>query len=84
MLSVCYSIYLYVIAMWLALFEIQIEGKYGWAEKLPCWRPRANSFLYQTYRKLMNHKDLTGYHLGINGLILLFLHIPFFANSDLT
>lgn len=82
MLSVCYSIYLYVVIMVLALFEIQIEGKYGWAEKLPCWRPRSDSFLDRIYRRLMNDKILTGYHLSLNGLILVFLHIPFFANPD--
>ena len=82
MLSVCYSVYLYVIAMMLALLEIQIEGKDGWAKKLPCWRPRYNSFLARIWRKIMNNKDLTGYHLSINGLILVFLHIPFFAGSD--
>jgi len=37
-------VYFYIIAIFLAILEIQIEGKHGWAEKLPTWRPRPGSF----------------------------------------
>ena len=56
--------------MWLALvhasWEIQIEGKDGWARELPCWR--LNVF----FRKLLGGKALTGYHTW---MMLLFLTI---------
>ena len=52
--------------------EIQIEGKYGFAEKLPTWRIR-----WQWYAWFSNGKILTGYHLYLNLLLLLFFHTPF-------
>jgi len=33
------SIYLFVVALVLAFLEVQIEGKHGWASKLPTWKP---------------------------------------------
>ena len=34
------SVYMYLIVLVLALLEIQIEGQYPWAEKLPTWRKK--------------------------------------------
>lgn len=84
LLSISYSIYLYVIAMALALLEIQIEGPYGWAEKLPCWRTRPDSFLAKIFGKLMNGKLLTGYHISINSFMVIILHLPFFVGIHWT
>ncbi len=74
-MSLIYSIfltggYLFIIASVLAFLEIQIEGKAGWAEKLPTWKwdsPRL--------RKLLG-KPITGYHVWFNAMLLLFLHLP--------
>ena len=63
-------VYYYVVAMVLAQLEIQIEGPYGWAERLPTWRwdtPGVRKWL---------GKPVTGYHLWLNLFILLFLHLP--------
>ena len=62
--------YFFLIAFVLAHLEIQIEGPHGWAEKLPTWRwdsPRVRRWF---------GKPVTGYHLCLLTLILLFLHVP--------
>ena len=46
------SVYMYLIVLVLALLEIQIEGQYPWAEKLPTWRKKIKGF----------NKDISGYH----------------------
>ena len=55
-----------------ALLEIQIEGKHGWAEKLPTWRieNRLTQIVY-------NKRPLTGYHLYLQIFLLVFVHMPF-------
>ncbi len=63
---------LIVFLVWLAfvhaMWEIQIEGKSGWARELPCWR--LNVF----FRKLLGGKALTGYHTWMMFLFLTFFH----------
>jgi hypothetical protein len=62
--------YFFAIAFVLAQLEIQIEGEHGWAAKLPTWR-------WQTPRVLRwVGKPVTGYHVFLMLLILLFLHLP--------
>lgn len=55
----------------LAKLEIHIEGGAGWAENLPTWRWGPEWFL-----NLSNGKPVTGYHVYMNLLLLLFLHYP--------
>lgn len=75
---VFYFIYTILVAFVLAMWEIQIEGKDGWAAKLPCWR--------KSKGKLVNLLGLpiTGYlvFLIINFLIL--VHLPVFFASQWT
>lgn len=68
-------IYFFILA--LAILEIQIEGPNGWAAKLPTWRAKEGSWPDKFFKKVMNQKDLTGYHLALNLFLLLFLHWPF-------
>jgi len=49
-------LYFYLIGLFLALLEIEIEGPSGWAKNLPT--KRIKLFWYQKAGK-----DLTGYHL---------------------
>ncbi len=70
------AIYLFICALVLAYLEVQIEGQHGWAAKLPTWRPNGKWFA-KLYRKVMGGKELTGYHLGVFGFVLLFLHYPY-------
>lgn len=69
--------YLFVMAIALALLEIQVEGEHGWAKRLPTWRPHRRHWLARTFRRVMSGKDLTGYHLAIFGFVLLMFHLPY-------
>lgn len=64
--------FIFVVSVLTALLEIQIEGKFGFAEKLPTWKVR-----WAWYRSFSNGKILTGYHLYLNLLLLLFFHTGF-------
>jgi len=75
-----HAIYLFIAALVLAYLEVQIEGRDGWAAKLPTWRG-GERWDARLYRTLMGGKDLTGYHLGVFGMVLLFLHYPFLAGT---
>lgn len=63
----------------MAVLEIQIEGKYGWAEKLPTRRPDSSKWYSKIYKLIMCGKDLTGYHLSVLTLVLIFFHYPYFT-----
>jgi hypothetical protein len=65
--------YTVVAAMVFALWEIQIEGKNGWAKNLPCWKIQKNWVV-----KLMGGRPLTGYHLYMIVFLILIIHFPFF------
>jgi hypothetical protein len=54
------------------LLEIQIEGKHGWAAKLPCWR-KEKGFIV----KLFGGRPLTGYHTYMVIFVFLMFHFPF-------
>lgn len=60
-----------------ALLEIQIEGKNGWAAKLPTWR------LKNPFKRFINWPYLTGYHLYLNLLFIFILQLPFFLGLSL-
>lgn len=70
-------LFLFGIAAALAVFEIQIEGASGWAEKLPCWRATPDSWQQKIYGALMNDKPCDGFHLSELVLLLLVFHLPF-------
>jgi len=72
-----YLLFLTLISSEFALLEIQIEGKHGWAQKLP-----TKLYNGSWWKKLFAGKAPTGYHLI---LMLLFLptifHLPFFFTT---
>jgi len=68
------SAYMYLIVLVLALLEIQIEGQYPWAEKLPTWRKKIKGF----------NKDISGYHFFLATFVLLLFHLPFVFGLELT
>lgn len=72
-----FLVYLFIIAVVLAVLEIQIEGAHGWAEKLPTWRPGEHNILNRVFRMLAHGKDITGYHLALHIMLFLFFHMPF-------
>lgn len=62
--------YFFAICVALAQLEIQIEGKYGWAEKLPTWRWQP------PWLKRVASRPITGYHVYLTLFMLLLLHLP--------
>jgi hypothetical protein len=72
-LLIRYFVFCLAAATLLALLEIQIEGRYGWAEKLPTWRFRIK--LVDLLPGLQG--EFTGYHLYFFISVLALLHIPF-------
>lgn len=72
-LIIKYFIFSFISAVLLSLFEIQTEGKHGWAEKLPTWKFES---------KILNmlpglRGPVTGYHIYLFTMILFLVHIPF-------
>ncbi len=69
--SLVFSIYLFVIAIILAYFEVQIEGPNGWASALPTWKTVDPDLTW-----IFGGRPVTGYHVSLNLLLLSFLHWP--------
>ena len=63
-----------------AKMEIEIEGKHGWAEKLPTWRIEKHLLLDIFY----GGRPLTGYHVWAFSFVFLSFHLPFFWNVPWT
>ncbi len=57
-----------------AMFEIQVEGKDGWAKNLPAWKVHN-----RVTRILFGRQPLTGYHFWFVMTLLCFLQAPFFV-----
>jgi hypothetical protein len=68
--------FMVLLAFILALWEIQIEGKDGWAAKAPCWRIKKKWVV-----RLTGGRPLTGYHVFMTLFILATLHLPLFFVS---
>lgn len=64
--------YSVILSILLAIWEIQIEGTKGWAEKLPCWK-KTTGFIPE---KIIG-APLTGYHLALVGFLFAMVHFPF-------
>ena len=70
-------------ALGLAGIEIEIEGGYGWAERMPTWY-RKRALPYRIFGVFMGGRPLTGYHVFAFTIPLLLLHLPFVAGVDWT
>ena len=60
-------------AFLLALWEIQIEGRDGWAAKLPAWRIEKGWLA-----KLAGGRPITGYHFFMTLFLIAMVHLPLF------
>src|SRR5262245_14960192 len=69
-MTVTMGLYFFAIAFALAHLEIQIEGKHGWAERLPTWRWQSDAVLRWA------GKPVTGYHVFLQLFLLLVIHLP--------
>jgi len=79
MFAIKYAFGLFLLSIAIAWLEIQIEGKHGWAEKLPCWRPSKDSLTSKIFSRLTGGKEATGYHLALITSEFFVVHFPFFA-----
>jgi hypothetical protein len=82
-LEVGRTLLLFVWAFGLAGVEIEIEGGYGWAERLPTWF-RKRGLVGRVYGVVMGRRPLTGYHVYALTIPLLVLHLPFVAGVEWT
>jgi hypothetical protein len=56
-----------------AQWEIQIEGKDGWAAKLPGWRIKKGWLV-----RLIGGRPITGYHTFMISFTIAVIHLPLF------
>lgn len=77
------ALFWFALALVFAAVEVEIEGRHGWAEKLPTWY-RTTGFWARLYGSVMRGKPLTGYHLFMFFLPLLALHGAYFLGAPLT
>ncbi len=68
-------------ALGLAGIEIEIEGGYGWAERMPTWY-RKRAWPYRVFGVFMGGRPLTGYHVFVFTIPLLLLHLPFVSGVE--
>ena len=66
-------VFLIFLAFILALWEIQIEGKDGWAAKSPGWRIEKGWVM-----KLTGGRPLTGFHFFMTVFLIAIVHLPLF------
>ncbi|MBL7022202.1 hypothetical protein ISR92_02720 [Patescibacteria group bacterium] len=78
------TIFVFILALVLAELEIQIEGKNGWAKDLPTWKPDHDKWYVGMFSKMMNQKEITGYHLSMFSFVFLIFHAHFFFGVDWT
>ncbi len=76
MSGISHPLYLFALAVTLALTEIEIEGRHGWAEKTSTWY-RTRGPAARLWGVFTNGKPLTGYHLSLGLFLLLVFHLPF-------
>ncbi len=77
------TLLLFVWAFGLAGIEIEIEGGYGWAERLPTWFYK-RGLSGRVYGLVMGNRPLTGYHVYAFTIPFLLLHLPFVMGVDWT
>jgi hypothetical protein len=77
------TVLLFAWAFGLAGIEIEIEGAYGWAERLPTWFKKRGR-LGRVYGLVMGGRPLTGYHVYAFTIPMLVLHLPFVMGVEWT
>lgn len=77
------NIYIFILAVVLAILEIQIEGPNGWAKNLPTWRPAADKWYIRMYVKFMSGREATGYHITMFSFVFLIFNLPYFFGLDI-
>ncbi len=70
-------LYSVIVAFIVAKFEINIEGKYGWAESLPTWRVKNKITQF-----FWGEQPYTGYHFWFLMTIIALMHFPIALGLD--
>jgi hypothetical protein len=65
--------FMVLLSILLALWEIQIEGKDGWAANLPAWRIKNGLIV-----KIFGGCPITGYHVFMTLFMIAMIHLPLF------
>jgi hypothetical protein len=68
-----FLVFMAFLAFLLALWEIQIEGKDGFAAKLPAWRLEKGRLV-----RLTGGRPITGYHVFMVLFLIAMVHLPLF------
>lgn len=68
-----FIVYFLILAVFYAKLEIAIEGKFGYAEKLPCKKWKLKGPLK---RIVGDRRYLAEYHIWMMVVLLLFFHLP--------
>jgi len=84
MLIYLQPIYIFLLALILAILEVQIEGAHGWAKNLPTWRANPQKWYAKIYTKIMGGKEMTGYHLALFSMIFILFHFPYASGLNWT
>lgn len=71
------NIYIFFLALVLAILEIQVEGPNGWAKNLPTWRPKIDKWYVKLYMKFMSGREATGYHITMFTFVFLIFNLPY-------
>lgn len=69
------ALFWFVLCLMFSFLEIEIEGKHGWAKKLPTWRSR-RGIVACVFSRVMQGKPLTGYHKFLFIIFLMIFCIP--------
>lgn len=77
------TLLLFVWAFGLAAIEVEIEGGFGWAERLPTWW-RSRGVVGRVYGVAMGRRPLTGYHVWAFTVPVVVLHLPYVMGVDWT
>lgn len=77
------TLLLFAWAFGLGAIEIEIEGGYGWAQRLPTWYYKRGK-LGRVYGIVMGQRPLTGYHVYAFTIPMLVLHFPYVMGVDWT
>jgi hypothetical protein len=75
------TLLLFVWAFGLAGIEVEIEGGYGWAERMPTWYLKRGT-VGRIYGTVMGHRPLTGYHVFVFIMPVVLLNLPFVYGVD--
>ena len=67
-----FFLYIIILSTLFAKIEIEVEGKFGWAEKLPTWKTSADHWISKYF---LSGRPLTGYHVWI--ILFMFFMIHF-------